>query len=342
MSTELALIVAVALLFGNAFFVGAEFALVSVRRSAVELRVAAGSAGANITLRALGNVSFLMAGAQLGVTLCSLGLGALGEPAIAHILEGPFHSLGMPDHLLHPAAFAVALSVMVYLHVVLGEVVPKNIALANPERSALLLIPMLVFVVKVLNPVVHLLNAFANLCLRVVGVKPQAEVTSEIAALVEESHRGGLLDEEKEQLLSGALQFASGTAAGALIPLTQVTVLKLPLTPADFEDAVATSGYSRFPVRNASKTDIIGYLHLKDTLEVDPGQRNQPIDRKLVRPLVSVYGDEPLSKVLKTMQHTGSHIAAVTNRRKKLLGIVTMEDVLEELIGESAATDLTL
>jgi CBS domain containing-hemolysin-like protein len=345
MSIETSLFLAFLLLLGNAFFVGSEFALVSVRRSAVELHVAAGSRRAAVTLRALGNVSFLMAGAQLGITLCSLGLGAIGEPVIAHLLEAPFHSLQVSESLLHPVSFALALTIMTFLHVVIGEMIPKNIALAGPERAALLLTPMLVFIVKTLNPIVTFLNAAANLTLRLFGIQTKNEVTStytrdEVAELVEESHRGGLLSEDKEQLLSGAIQFDRGTVQSALIPVQHVVFVQGPVTSAEIEQLTATTGYSRFPIK---KKDVVtGYVHLKDLLETDRGQRQKPIDPANIRPLISVYANESLRSVLKKMQHSGTHIATVTNRRKKLLGIVTLEDVLEELIGEAGLPPVKL
>lgn len=338
MSIEASLFVALLLLLGNAFFVGSEFALVAVRRSAIEPRAAAGSKPAAVTLRALGNVSFLMAGAQLGVTLCSLGLGAIGEPVIAHLLEAPFHALQVSENLLHPISFALALTIMTFLHVVIGEMMPKNIALAGPERAALLLTPMLVFVVKTLNPIVTFLNASANLTLRLFGIQAKNEVTStytrdEVADLVEESHRGGLLSEDKEHLLTGALQFDRGTVQSALIPLQSVIFVPSSVTSAEIEELTATTGYSRFPIK--IRGAVRGYVHLKDLLETDRGQRKKPIDPARIRPLISVNVSESLRSVLKKMQDSGTHIAAVTNTRKKLLGIVTLEDVLEELIGEA-------
>jgi magnesium and cobalt exporter, CNNM family len=337
MSIETSLFVAFLLLVGNAFFVGAEFALVSVRRSAIEPRAAAGGRSATITLRALGNVSFLMAGAQLGITLCSLGLGAIGEPVVAHLLETPFHAMDVPENLLHPISFAVALTIMTFLHVVVGEMVPKNIALARPERTALLLAPVLVFIVKTLNPVVIFLNAVANIILRSVGIKPQNEVSStytrdEVAELVEESHRGGLLSEDKEHLISGAIQFDRGTVRSALIPAKEVIFVDRSKTNANIEQLTAQTGYSRFPIKK--KGTPTGYVHLKDLLETDRGRRNRPIDPARIRPLIPVSANESLRSVLKKMQHSSVHIAAVVDSRKKFLGIVTLEDVLEELIGE--------
>src|SRR5687768_2882790 len=141
MTTGSALVLGVLLLIGNAFFVGAEFALIAARRSQIEPRAEEGSRMARTTLRAMEHVSLVMAGAQLGITVCSLGLGAVAEPAVAHLLEPILEAIRVPDQLLHPIAFAIALSIVVYAHVVLGEMVPKNLAIAGPERAALVLGP---------------------------------------------------------------------------------------------------------------------------------------------------------------------------------------------------------
>ena len=218
MSPALALTISLVLLVGNAFFVGAEFALISARRSVIEPRAEEGHWAARITLNSMENVSLMMAGAQLGITLCTLGLGALAEPAIAHGLEVPFHDLGIPESLVHPAALVVALFFVGGLHVVLGEMVPKNIALAGPDRSALALAPPMAAVVRVLKPVIWLLNKSANGVLRLVGVTPSDEVTSaftrdEVAGLVEESQREGMLDDDETRLLTGALEFEERDAS---------------------------------------------------------------------------------------------------------------------------------
>lgn len=337
MNTELALLAGLLLLLGNAFFVGAEFSLVSVRRSAIEPIAAKGSRRAKITLRALENISFLMAGAQLGITLCSLGLGAVAEPAIAHLLDSPFHSLNVPEALLHPVSFVIALVVTVFLHVVIGEMVPKNIALAKPERTALFLAPRLVFVVKVLGPIVSFLNALANITLRLLGVKPQDEVTSaytrdEMADLVEESQREGLLSKDNENILSGALSFDVQTVRDIVLPTDQLIKIDRTTTYEEVEKLAAKTGFSRFPIIDKKK-QMFGYVHIKDVIKVDESRRQDPINLRDVRKLASVSADQTIRMTLKIMQRGGAHISLV-NSGKKLLGVVTLEDVLEELVGE--------
>lgn len=337
MTNLTALTIALGLLAGNAFFVGAEFALISARRTQIELRAQAGSRSAKITLRTMERVSLMMAGAQLGITMCSLGLGAIGEPAVARLLEVPFAALGVPEAFLHPIALVLALGVVIYLHMVLGEMVPKNLALAGPTRSALILGPILWVIVMILRPLIVVLNATANGILRLFRVQPREEVVSaftreEVAALVAESGREGLLDPEKQQLLKGALTFPERTLRTVLIPVDTLQTVPVGISAAEVEDRVAQTGFSRFPVSGPG-ADLLGYLHLKDVLEEDPGKRERPIASKRIRPMPALGADEPLDSALRQMQDRGTHLARVHDAGGNLLGVVALEDVLEELVG---------
>lgn len=337
MSDVAALMTSAVLLGFNAFFVGAEFALVSVRRTAVEPRAAEGSWAARVTLGAIERVSLMMAGAQLGITICSLGLGYLGEPAVAHLIEPLFETIGLPESLLHPLAFAIALSIVAFLHIVVGEMVPKNIALAGPDRAALALAPPLVLIVRLLHPAIWALNTVANLTLRAFGVQPKDEVTSaftrdEVAGLVQESRREGLLDPEEGRLIVGALDFAERDVRSVLLPFEQLEVVPGDLTPAQLEEVAARSGYSRFPAFRDGRP--VGYLHVKDVLEFEDRHRNRPISPTWIRPLITVGQHARLRTVLAEMQRSGAHLALVADPDGAPLGVVALEDVLEELIGE--------
>ncbi|MEX0620550.1 MAG: hemolysin family protein [Solirubrobacterales bacterium] len=337
MSTWLAISLSLLLLAANAFFVGAEFALISARRSVIEPKADEGGMLARVTLRAMENVSLMMAGAQVGITLCTLGLGALAEPALAHAVEVPLEAVGAPQALVHPIAFMLALLVVASLHVVLGEMVPKNIALARPDRSALVLAPPLRIVVTLLYPAIALLNWIANAVLRLMGIKPRNEVASaftrdEVAGLVEESRREGFLDSHESSLLEGALGFAERTAKSVLIPLETIETVPVTVTPAEVEAVAARTGFSRFPVSREGR--LVGYLHLKDALEFKDRHRNRPIAESWVRPLPTVLESELLRSVLETMQGSGAHLAQVAGPEGQTTGVVALEDVLEELIGE--------
>ena len=338
MSTGVALSLALLLLIANAFFVGAEFALISARRSQIEPRAQAGSRMARTTLRAMENVSLVMAGAQLGITICSLGLGAVGEPAVAHLIEPVLHELGLSDRLLHPIAFAIALMIVVYLHVVLGEMVPKNIAIAGPEQAAILLGPPMMAFVTVFSPVIRSLNWVANRTLRAIGVEPRDEVSSaytreEVAAFVEESRGEGLLAEDEYGRLAGALGFTEKTIAGVLMPINDLATVRRGSTVAEVEALCATTGYSRFPV--VSETgDLLGYLHIKDVLETDEERRGRVVDDKWIRPFAPVRDADLLHDALAQLQQRGAHMALVVDPDGAVLGVATLEDVIEELVGE--------
>jgi CBS domain containing-hemolysin-like protein len=279
-----------------------------------------------------------MAGAQLGITVASLGLGALGEPAVAHLIEPLFHAAGLPDSLLHPVAFVVAMSIVVYLHVVLGEMVPKNIAIAGPERSALVLGPPMMVVVTVLKPVVVLLNAIANGVVRLMRVEPKDEVTSaftreEVAALVDESRGEGLLPKDEYDRLAGALGFTERTVTSVLLSAEDLTTVRRGAGIAEVEELCAETGFSRFPVASESG-DLMGYLHLKDVLETDAVRRNRAVDDKWIRPFATVRPTDVLHDALATLQRRGAHLGRVVADDGTVLGLVTLEDVLEELVGE--------
>jgi CBS domain containing-hemolysin-like protein len=338
MSELTAILLSVGLLVANAFFVGAEFALISARRTQIEPRAAAGSRMARTTLRAMENVSLVMAGAQLGITVASLGLGALAEPAIAHLLYPLFENLGIPEAAVHPAAFAVALSVVVYLHVVLGEMVPKNIAIAGPDRAALVLGPPMMLLVTVLRPLVVILNALANGVLRLMRVQPKDEVTSaftreEVAALVDESRGEGLLPENEYDRLAGALGFTERTVTSVLMQADGLTTIPRGQTVAEVEQACAETGFSRFPVAGDAG-ELMGYLHIKDVLETEPARRRRVVDDKWVRPFATLRPHDVLHDALATLQRRGAHMGRVVDDEGTVLGLVTLEDVLEELVGE--------
>lgn len=339
------LLLAVFLLAANAFFVGAEFALISARRSQIEPRAQAGSRMAKITLTAMEQVSRMMAGAQLGITVCSLGLGAVGEPALAHLIEPIFHELHVPDEWLHPVAFVIAMTIVVFLHVVLGEMVPKNLAIAGPERAALILGPPMYGIVLVLRPLIASINAIANAILRLVGIEPKDELGStytreEVAALVEESHGEGLLAEDEYDRLAGALGFTEKTVAAVMMGQDSLATLVRGATGADVEALCAATGFSRFPVVSAvaegsdEPPDLLGYLHIKDVLEPDEERRLRPVAERYIRPFATVTADTPLHDALEVLQRRGAHMARVVATDGTTLGVAALEDVIEELVGE--------
>jgi CBS domain containing-hemolysin-like protein len=338
MNSGTAVALAILLLLGNAFFVAAEFALVSARRTQIEPRAEAGSRMAKTTIKAMENISLVIGVNQLGITVCSLVLGAVGEPAVAHLVEPVLHALHLPEGALHPVSFVIALAVVVYLHVVLGEMIPKNLALAGPDRAALLLGPPIWAIVTVLRPVVVVINAIASVVLRLLGAKLTDEVSStftreEVAALVEESRGEGLLEADEYDRLAGALGFTEKTVTAVLMPPDTLTTVRRGSSGADVEALCAATGFSRFPVVD-DDGELLGYLHIKDVLEPDEERRERPVDDKWIRPFAPVTADEPLHDALETLQRRGAHMARVVDDAGVTLGLVTLEDVIEELVGE--------
>jgi CBS domain containing-hemolysin-like protein len=221
--------------------------------------------------------------------------------------------------------------------VVLGEMVPKNIALAGPERAALVLGPPLVAVVTVLKPFIVVLNAVANGVLRLLRVQPKDEISStftreEVAGLVEESRREGLLDADEYDLLSGALGFHERTVERVLLPVGELATVRRGARVAEVEQRCAETGFSRFPVRE-DDGELTGYLHVKDVLESDAGRRERPVADKWIRPLASVRPGDRLHDALRVMQARGAHLARVADAEGTVYGVVALEDVLEELVG---------
>ncbi len=337
MSAGVALLLGVLLLAGNAFFVGAEFAIISARRSAVEPLAEAGSRRAKVVLYAMEHVSLMLACAQLGITICSTSLGVVAEPAIAHGLHGPLQAIGLPEGATHPIAFVLSLAIVVYLHVVLGEMVPKNLAVAGPDRAVLWFGPPLVWLARVLRPVIVVLNRMANQILRQVGVEPKDEIASaftaeQVQSIVERSRAEGLLD-DAQGLLAGAIQFSDRTAGDVMVATEDLVAVPLGASAAEVERLVARTGFSRYVVQDGSG-DPVGYLHLKDVLYVGAADRDDPIPAWRVRALAHVRPQDEVEEALAAMQRTGAHLARVTGPSGQVLGVVFLEDILEELVGE--------
>ena len=336
MNSGLALAIGLVLLAGNAFFVGAEFAIISARRSSIEPLALAGNKRATTVLWAMEHVSLMLACAQLGVTVCSVTLGVIAEPALAHLIAGPLTALGMPSALIHPIAFVVALAVVVYLHVVFGEMVPKNLSVSGPDKAVMWFGPPLVHIGRAVRPIIVALNWLANHAVRATGVEPKDEVASaftaeEVQSILEHSRAQGVL-EDSQGLLAGAIEFSERTAADVMVPVADLVTLAEGCTPDDVERLVARTGFSRFPVV-AADGDLVGYLHLKDVLYASDDQRDQPLQVWRVRALAEASPGDEVEAVLQAMQRSGAHLARVWDG-ESVLGVVFLEDILEELVGE--------
>jgi len=343
-----AVLLAVVLLAGNAFFVGAEFSLISARRDRLEALADSGKKRARTVIHAGEHLSLMLAGAQLGITICSILLGRVGEPAVAHLIEKPLDLLHVPHALLHPISFAIALSLVVVLHILLGEMVPKNIALAGPEAAAMLLVPAHLVFIKLVRPLIAFYNWIANIGLRLMRVEPKDELEStvslgELAQMLGESKQEGLIDAEEHERLTRALQSVGRKVTEVMIPLEAMRSVKVQVsatggigpTLGAVEKAVSETGFSRFPVRGTDGT-FTGYLHLKDVLDEILDEHIGPdtiIGVDKIRPLPVIASTAPLDEATTILRRTSSHLGAVVDETGRTIGIVALADLVEEFVG---------
>ncbi|NLB46146.1 MAG: HlyC/CorC family transporter [Microbacteriaceae bacterium] len=337
MSDWMGIVWLVVLLLANAFFVGAEFAVISARRSQIEPLAEAGSKRAKTALWAMEHATLMLATSQLGITVCSLLILNVSEPAIHHLLEGPLAWTGLSAQAVTIVAFVLTLVIVSYLHVVFGEMMPKNAAFSLPDQAVLLLAPPLVWVSKVFRHIIAGLNAIANGVLRLFRVEPKSETTStytleEVAGIVSHSTREGLL-EDRSGALSAAFEFTEKQAKDLLVPTDRLITMPEGSTPLDVEQAVTKHGFSRYPMRGENG-DLIGYMHIKDLLRISEKRIAEPIPSKRVRDMLTILGETDLEDVLARMQERGVHLARVVDRNGEEYGVVFLEDVIEELVGE--------
>jgi CBS domain containing-hemolysin-like protein len=338
----------VVLLAANAFFVGAEFAVISARRSQIEPLADAGKRSAKTALWAMEHATLMLATSQLGITVCSLLILNVSEPSIHHLLEGPLGLTGLPEAVIGTIAFVVALLIVSYLHVVFGEMVPKNLSFSVPDRAVLLLAPPLVFVARVFRPLIVILNATANAVLRLFGVQPKSEATSaytldEVATIVSQSTREGVLS-DGTGALTAAFEFTNRKVRDVAVGLETLVSLPESATPADVEKAVTRHGFSRYVLAD-TEGYLTGYVHLKDVLDLDiasagaatlaaPDTYAGKIPAKRIRALISIFEDTDLEDALATMRRSGAHLARSFTAEGVTTGVLFLEDIIEELVGE--------
>ncbi|MGB7147076.1 hemolysin family protein [Mycobacterium sp.] len=335
-------VLATILLVGaNAFFVGAEFSLISARRDRLEALAEQGRSSALTVIGAGEQLPLMFAGAQLGITVSSILLGRLGEPAVADLLRHPFDLLDISPALLHTASLAVALAIVVTLHVLLGEMVPKNIAMAGPEKAAMLLIPVYLVYVRAVRPVITFYNRCSNATLRALRVRPRDELdvtvsTVELSEMIAESVSEGLLDPEEHTRLTRALQIRNRMVADVAVPVAEIRAVPVAAsgsgpTVEAIEKALATTGYSRFPIIDVNGR-FLGYLHIKDVLSLgDDPQAVVEVTR--VRPLPHFPESLSVPEALSRMRRSNSHLALVTGQDGAVVAMVALEDVVRDLVG---------
>lgn len=329
------LVVVVALIAVNALFVAMEFSLVAADRVTIEREAATGSRRAGRAAKVLSQLSFHLSGAQLGITVCSLLLGALAEPAAAELLEPLLAPLGGVGRGI---SVVIALLVVTASQMVLGELVPKAVAIARARETTLRLTPFIAAYGFVLGPLIRLLNASADAAVRRLGIEPKGELSTsrtldEFRVIIETAADEGELDEEARGLLERSLRFGDKTAATVLVPRNRVTALPVTASLVDLANASLRTGFSRFPVYASGLDDIVGVVHIKQTF-------GHPFTTRATK-LLSEVMDEPLvipesrdlGSLLAEMGVTGQHLAVVVDEYGGTAGILTAEDVLEEIVG---------
>lgn len=342
MSTGVALIIALALLLANGFFVAIEFGLIATQRAQLEDKANEGNRRARIALAAITDLNTQIAGAQLGITMCSIALGLVAEPSVATLLEHTVLS-GLSEGARHTVGLIIALSFVTFLHILIGEMVPKNIALADAPRTAMWLAPLHAAFVGIARPLVWMLNGLANAVLRLLGVqaldeRASAKTPEELAMLLEEAHDGQVLDGYDFTLLSNTLELGGASIEDAVVPMDRVATAPASASVAEIERSMAQSGHSRLALVGGSG-DAIGWVHAKDLLAVDHQVWNDPLPMHRRRRLLPVDHQMAVEDALEFLQTNRQHFALATDHGRPI-GIITLEDVLEVLVsGLAGAQD---
>jgi CBS domain containing-hemolysin-like protein len=324
------------MLVGNAFFVAAEFSLISARRAQIEPRAEAGSTAAKLTIKAMERVPIMLATSQIGVTVFSLAILLIAEPSI-HVLVGePLKSVGVGPEATTVITLIVALVLVSSMHVILGELIPKQITFAIPERIALVLVPALYGLAMVLRPIVWTMNAVANLILRAFGVVPRDSANTEytldqVEDIVEHSTREGVLS-DTSGAISNTFEFTEKQVKDIVVPFSRLISFDVSVTPSQVEKAVAQHGFSRYPL--FENGDLTGYLHIKDVLDLDDDEYESPFPAKRIRTLLNLATHTELEDALSLMRRGGQHLATAVDADGLDVGVIFLEDILEELVGE--------
>ncbi|AWS47792.1 hemolysin family protein [Streptosporangium sp. 'caverna'] len=336
MSATAALLLGVVLLIGNAFFVAAEFAVISARRHRLEELAGKGGRltriAARTAVRGSRELPLMLAGAQLGITLCSLGLGMVTEPAIEHLLEPIFAAIGLPDSLRVPISLVIALALITFLHMVIGEMAPKSWALTHPETAALgLALPFRGFT-WVVRPVLASLNGLTNAMLRLFGVHTRDELATtrtpvQLAMLVGESGRMGLLDRNEHDLLTRALRVHQQPVERLMLPIARVTCVTGNATGPEMRRIAADSGHLRLLVNSGRPNDVLGVLHVRDILI-----RPEASPSELARPAPRLQKTTTIPEAVSTLQDAHAHVGIVTDAGGEVIGMVSLTDLLGELL----------
>jgi CBS domain containing-hemolysin-like protein len=337
------LLAVLALVLANAFFVAAEFALVGARRSKIDEMAQAGDSRARSTQRALEHLDRYISATQLGITLASLALGWIGEPALAGLIQAAFDMMGArisSTAARTGAAVTVAFIIITFLHIVVGELAPKSLALSKPEGvSRYVARPLMVFA-AIAAPAIYVLNSAANFMLRLMGMKPATEAErvhspEELRLLVMQSRAHGALDESDTAMLAGVFDFHNKKARDVMRPRTEIVALDIDAPEDEVRDTLRRERYSRYPVYRETLDDVVGVFLAKDLWLAEPGDGAFTL-QKYVREALYVPDSRPAERVLDDLRRTRAHMAVVLDEYGGTAGIMTLEDLVEEVIGDIA------
>jgi CBS domain containing-hemolysin-like protein len=332
----------------NGFFVAAEFALVAARRSRVEQMVAEGDRKAIVVRDVQEHLDRYISGTQLGITLASLALGWIGEPALASLIDRGLQAVGIGAHAApgvvtaaahSGAAIAVAFAIITFLHIVLGELAPKSLALASPEQVSRHVVRPLILFSRLASPAIGVLNGSANAFLRIFGVRPVGEgehvhSPEELRLLVMQARAHGTLDESDSAMLAGVFDFHEKRAVDVMRPRTEVVALDVEATEEEVWQMLRTERYSRYPVYRETLDDVVGVFLAKDLWLREPGDARPFRLEDYAREALYVPSTRPAERVLDDLRRTRAHLAVVLDEYGGTAGIVTMEDLIEEVIGD--------
>ncbi|WP_018479584.1 hemolysin family protein [Pontibacter roseus] len=323
----------------NGFFVAAEFAIVKVRSSQIELRAQAGSSMARMAQHMLTHLDAYLSATQLGITLASLGLGWIGESVVSQIVINIMELFGFRggEELAHRIALPISFAIITVLHIVFGELAPKSLAIQRSEATTLAITLPLRFFYYLFRPFIWLLNGFANLVLRTMGIRPvhgsEVHSAEELRLLFEQSAEGGVLVDSQHELLENVFEFNERMVKQIMVPRTRMVAIDVNIAEDELMEIIFEEGYSRLPVYNGSIDNIVGVLYVKDILSMM--RLNEPIIiEKLMRAAYFVPETKKINRLLQQFQRRHMHMAIVTDEFGGVSGIATIEDIIEELVGE--------
>lgn len=333
------LILVLVLVFCNAFFVVSEFAIVKIRRTRLEELAHTGSKRAKVALKISEHLNTYLSATQLGITLASLGLGWLGEPAVSRLLENLFAEYFADNKvLLHSLSFGVAFTFITLLHVVLGELVPKSMAIQDTERYTLLIAVPLYTFNKICTPIIWCFDHVSLWILKLMGVQAadesdEAHSEEEIKLIIDASQKGGVIDDTESEIIQNAISFSEIFAHEIMIPRQEMKCIYQNSTFNEIMELVKQNKHTRFPLCAGDKDQILGMIHIRDLLECKNTQ-HKDILSKIVRKILFVPENKSISEILHEMMKKRIHLAIVVDEYGGTAGLLSMEDILEELVGE--------